>query len=589
MEMSAITINPLSFPSPVPGGCSTGQLVTADPLDCHAFHQCTPLPLPAPSHRRGTGAGPGPALGSVRRSCGFLLFNPSTLTCDWPDVVVRVRPECRKTFSVFGREDVDARGFRIERRKLVVKRRRRRKRPKADDVKEEEDVGGRNEIYFPLVDEEDGEHSEEVQSPLLPGGREYDYVQPYAEPQEEREGDYEPSESRVPGESEEVPLLNGGFDYDYGEYDDDPGDDSDEDVGASPKRGDVMGEVGVSTSITLGPRETLVGVTLNTGGADGEDDAAGDGGGQGEGRADPRNLNGGSDFSFPERTPYPVRDDDKYGGDGGDDDDHDSERRPDLSFIYDPFVTPFQELLPNPLLPKQDRSEDEHDEVKKEEEENSEQVGEEDIQAAIESLFGDPDDYEVDEDMPYSVHAKPHKEFVQLPLIKNRKSFFAKDDADADADAKGTIFSKLAGIVRDHQASDNNDGDDEVVSVDFDQGLVEHPRFIFLHDRDEADHHDEARLSKGASENANGRQQQGVVRPPEFSTFYPILSQEENEVSEPAPQGEYFPTSSARSRKTLRSCLDAYYDCLQDDSHGLHCEEEFGRCHQGGATVITSV
>ena len=54
-------------------------MVVSDPSDCHSFRQCSGSPV----------------IPAFRHSCGFLLFNPLTLTCDWPDVVVRIRPECR--------------------------------------------------------------------------------------------------------------------------------------------------------------------------------------------------------------------------------------------------------------------------------------------------------------------------------------------------------------------------------------------------------------------------------------------------------------------------------------------------------------
>ena len=55
-----------------------------DHNDCHSFFKCfdaTGIP--------------------VKMSCGFLHFNPLTMTCDWPANVIKARPECGKAFKSF--------------------------------------------------------------------------------------------------------------------------------------------------------------------------------------------------------------------------------------------------------------------------------------------------------------------------------------------------------------------------------------------------------------------------------------------------------------------------------------------------------
>ena len=60
------------------------HIYLASANDCHTYFQCyTPLSPP------------------LRRSCGFLLFNPLTNTCDWPSNVVRIRQDCDKTYTMF--------------------------------------------------------------------------------------------------------------------------------------------------------------------------------------------------------------------------------------------------------------------------------------------------------------------------------------------------------------------------------------------------------------------------------------------------------------------------------------------------------
>ena len=419
-------------------------------------------------------------------------------------------------------------------------------------------------VYFPdpVVEEEENESEddeilEEVKSPSFP-----DY-----ESQEEGEEASEKKEGR-----EAVPSLLG----DYEDYYNDPiGDDGDQ---APPET--VENEE--NKSVSLGASETLLGAILSLDDGDGDSRAKDETVGSttsSTSEASPRRLdNDVGDDLFLGRTPYPV-------GDGS----HraeakkqpEDEERLDLSFVYDPFVTPFEEL-PAPLLPGQ-RS---HDAEEQEEEEVlDEAVEEEDIQAAIDRLFGREEDYYDDDDhgkddnavgddshetgdddvndlvtdyynyddeeeeMPYSVHAHP----PQLPVIKNRKSFFAREEHEDE-----NILSMLADLVEKYKEESA-----EEVSVDFDQGLVEHPRFVLLKGKE--------------GEETSGKSS----REKELSTFYPVLSQ-----SVDRRTGDYFPTT-AEKKLSLRECLDSYYDCIQEGGEA-DCEAAFERC-QEGAAILTMV
>lgn len=64
---------------------SSPQTRYSAPNDCHSFYQC----LDPDSHI------------PVKMSCGFLHFNPVLGSCDWPANVIRIRPECGKTFKTF--------------------------------------------------------------------------------------------------------------------------------------------------------------------------------------------------------------------------------------------------------------------------------------------------------------------------------------------------------------------------------------------------------------------------------------------------------------------------------------------------------
>ncbi len=361
-----------------PSDCSGGAIVSADPSDCHAFHQCSGLHgVPA-----------------FRRSCGYLLFNPITLTCDWPDEVVRIRPECSKTFSVFGAGDVGGGNYNYfgnensNNRKKVNKdggkkrgktpkavfkgerdessyqagggERRRRPGPRFDDGTSPTTTGttapghgqtqtsqgeDRGQVYFPSYDggersrEEEEEEEEKLPELFVPGGgrngqevEEEKGVSEAIMPMEEGKDETRDEEQRAPTTPAETSDDNG-EDQDYYGYNDDYAPplevtaDSDEE-GSNRRPNEIdssMGQIDVATSIMLKPQEeedeSLLSVIL---GLDdgyyserGEDEDGGGGSGRTEGR--PRKLDG--DVASEEENNNNVGDIDDGSTSAGQDDD----------------------------------------------------------------------------------------------------------------------------------------------------------------------------------------------------------------------------------------------------------------------------
>ena len=69
--------------SPLPsGGCDTARPHIEHETDCSKFYHCVPGAYGGHPRR-------------VLKECGpGTLFNPQTMTCDWPNVVTAIKPEC---------------------------------------------------------------------------------------------------------------------------------------------------------------------------------------------------------------------------------------------------------------------------------------------------------------------------------------------------------------------------------------------------------------------------------------------------------------------------------------------------------------
>ena len=83
--------------------------LVGDEENCHLFYRCDMLDTATPQvthwalgieHWRSkylNTLAPNPEipLTQIVQSCGEMMFNPSTLVCDWPARVMQLRPECR--------------------------------------------------------------------------------------------------------------------------------------------------------------------------------------------------------------------------------------------------------------------------------------------------------------------------------------------------------------------------------------------------------------------------------------------------------------------------------------------------------------
>ena len=67
------------LPSQVAACRDQALALVGDTENCHLFYRCDMLYTATP----------------LLQSCGEMMFNPSTLVCDWPARVMQLRPECR--------------------------------------------------------------------------------------------------------------------------------------------------------------------------------------------------------------------------------------------------------------------------------------------------------------------------------------------------------------------------------------------------------------------------------------------------------------------------------------------------------------
>ncbi len=246
-------------------------------------------------------------------------------------------------------------------------------------------------------------------------------------------------------------------------------------------------------------------------------------------------------------------------------------------------------------------------------------IEQDDIQAAIDKLYSNNDnnddygyyeepvtvdfldtaydyDYDYEQDIPYSVHAKPpEEETKQFPLIRNRQSFFAKEGGDDDAN---TIFHKLASIV----GEEREGGCDKCLEGEFQQGVLEQPRFIFQKEEEEEEggrlnyesgpEEKKARVVKerGQKRLKKEEEEDTVERPLEEreeespTTFYPIVTRTRGG-KESGGRDYYFPWSGGRKR-SMKECLNAYFDCLQGGLGDGVCRDGFERCSDN-AYIVT--
>lgn len=76
-------IRPPTTPVPVTGRCDPARPNSPHPTDCYLFYQCVD---------RLNG------VEQVEKTCNPpTMYNPNTMVCDWPEAVMKIRPECGST------------------------------------------------------------------------------------------------------------------------------------------------------------------------------------------------------------------------------------------------------------------------------------------------------------------------------------------------------------------------------------------------------------------------------------------------------------------------------------------------------------